>query len=363
MAPEHSLPCLKQRRSAAALALAAALCLAALLVSPIVAVATAQPLHPTQVKVLQDYQAAWGKTIAGWSGTNPICGTASGLMCDGNGMITTIELGSNQLSGSIPASITALRELTFLAFNNVASVFSASNQFEPHALDGCEPENRLRWDVISCHVMSCHVMSCHVMSCHVMSCHVMSCLVMSVMSCHLFLPWSPRLHTSLSSPMHADCSYSFIFHILPLTPLTPLTKPFPFQLRQPRQAAVSVSRCSLILIPSTFRSSPFYSLLLSSSLFSSLLLSHIPFFSRHLSSILFPLLPPCLWIFSSPACNLCSSAECLPPISPSLLSSLVSPTMSIPLPFISLPSKSLDSNQLTGAMPTAIALLTNLTTL
>ncbi|CAI5959809.1 unnamed protein product [Closterium sp. NIES-65] len=58
----------------------------AVLVAP-VAMVKAVPLEATQVEFLQECQAAWGRSISGWSGESPDCSSATGLACDPSGMI------------------------------------------------------------------------------------------------------------------------------------------------------------------------------------------------------------------------------------------------------------------------------------
>ncbi|CAI7775166.1 unnamed protein product [Closterium sp. NIES-53] len=62
----------------------------AVLVARLVAMVKAVPLEATQVQFLQECQVAWGQSIPGWSGANPDCSSATGLMCDPSGMITAL---------------------------------------------------------------------------------------------------------------------------------------------------------------------------------------------------------------------------------------------------------------------------------
>ncbi|CAI5460939.1 unnamed protein product [Closterium sp. Yama58-4] len=50
----------------------------------------AVPLEATQVQFLQECQAAWGRSIPGWSGASPDCSSATGLTCDPSGMIVVL---------------------------------------------------------------------------------------------------------------------------------------------------------------------------------------------------------------------------------------------------------------------------------
>ncbi|GJP79132.1 hypothetical protein CLOP_g9381 [Closterium sp. NIES-67] len=74
----------------------------------------AQMLRASQVRFLQDCQAAWNRTFNGWSGPNPNCLAAEGIQCDSIGMITHIDLLGKKLQGPIPNSISNLRELVYL---------------------------------------------------------------------------------------------------------------------------------------------------------------------------------------------------------------------------------------------------------
>ena len=61
--------------------------------------------------------AGW---IDGAAGTNstPCDGTWHGVTCDGNGRVTELEMSSNQLTGTLPASLGQLNMLEFLSFTN-----------------------------------------------------------------------------------------------------------------------------------------------------------------------------------------------------------------------------------------------------
>ncbi|CAI5535106.1 unnamed protein product, partial [Closterium sp. Naga37s-1] len=63
---------------------------------------------------LQDCQTAWDELLPGWGGAHPDCSSAQGITCDSNGMILEMSLPELSLSGSIPDSISALRELSLL---------------------------------------------------------------------------------------------------------------------------------------------------------------------------------------------------------------------------------------------------------
>ncbi|GJP83014.1 hypothetical protein CLOP_g13227, partial [Closterium sp. NIES-67] len=60
---------------------------------------------------LSDLQAAFGLNYSAW-GEGGDCGKASFLRCDGDGMITEINLGASDLLGSLPESISGLVNLT-----------------------------------------------------------------------------------------------------------------------------------------------------------------------------------------------------------------------------------------------------------
>ncbi|CAI6001337.1 unnamed protein product, partial [Closterium sp. NIES-64] len=66
---------------------------------------------------LEDCQKAWGKTLLGWA-RGATCGTIEGVTCDSSGMITSIDLTSTTLDGSIPNSISSLTSLKTLAMSN-----------------------------------------------------------------------------------------------------------------------------------------------------------------------------------------------------------------------------------------------------
>ncbi|GJP33005.1 hypothetical protein CLOM_g17582 [Closterium sp. NIES-68] len=71
------------------------------------------PYAPSQVQLLLDFQQAWGQNFAGWvSGGN--CSTASYVKCDAQGMVTSMDLESQELTGSIPNTIGRMVSLTFL---------------------------------------------------------------------------------------------------------------------------------------------------------------------------------------------------------------------------------------------------------
>ncbi|CAI5956485.1 unnamed protein product, partial [Closterium sp. NIES-64] len=59
---------------------------------------------------LSDVKTGWGM---GWK-VGDKCSTAASILCDASGMITSMDLSSNSLTGSIPDSITALRALGYL---------------------------------------------------------------------------------------------------------------------------------------------------------------------------------------------------------------------------------------------------------
>ncbi|GJP80339.1 hypothetical protein CLOP_g10554 [Closterium sp. NIES-67] len=84
-------------------------CLAA--VSPVRCV----PFAPSQLQVLLDFQQAWGRTFAGWV-TGGNCSTATQVKCDAQGMLTSMDLHNQGLSGSIPSTISSMVSLTYLSF-------------------------------------------------------------------------------------------------------------------------------------------------------------------------------------------------------------------------------------------------------
>ncbi|CAI5463024.1 unnamed protein product [Closterium sp. Yama58-4] len=95
-------------------ALALAWCVAVLQLATPVALVNAQLLEESQVQFLQDCQTAWGQTLPGWGDPNPDCSSAQGITCDSNGMVLVMHLPELNLSGSIPDSISSLRELSLL---------------------------------------------------------------------------------------------------------------------------------------------------------------------------------------------------------------------------------------------------------
>ncbi|CAI7774098.1 unnamed protein product [Closterium sp. NIES-54] len=95
-------------------ALALAWCLAVLQLATPVALVNAQPLQASQVQFLRDCQTAWSEALPGWGGAHPDCSSAQGITCDSNGMILKMNLPELSLSGSIPDSISSLRELSLL---------------------------------------------------------------------------------------------------------------------------------------------------------------------------------------------------------------------------------------------------------
>ncbi|CAI5522479.1 unnamed protein product, partial [Closterium sp. Naga37s-1] len=69
-------------------------------------------------QVLLDFQKAWGRpTFDGWA-VGGDCDNASTVTCDSQGMITKISISDERLKGSIPASISNLQSLEYLALWN-----------------------------------------------------------------------------------------------------------------------------------------------------------------------------------------------------------------------------------------------------
>ncbi|CAI6009440.1 unnamed protein product, partial [Closterium sp. NIES-65] len=90
-------------------ALSPALAMALWLVAFNVSSCHAQVINASQGLFLSDVQTEWGM---GWKvGDN--CSTVAGIMCDASGMITWMNLWGNNLTGSIPDSISALTALEY----------------------------------------------------------------------------------------------------------------------------------------------------------------------------------------------------------------------------------------------------------
>ncbi|CAI5467701.1 unnamed protein product [Closterium sp. Yama58-4] len=86
------------------------------------------PLDASQVPALQDCQTEWKVVMPTWSAGKD-CAVASydltgtfetprGILCDDNGMVTSLNMAYQQLKGSIPASIGNLVQLQYLVLND-----------------------------------------------------------------------------------------------------------------------------------------------------------------------------------------------------------------------------------------------------
>ncbi|MDP2437240.1 MAG: hypothetical protein Q8P67_15955 [archaeon] len=77
-----------------------------------------QPLPPTQVPAMADMQAQWGKQL-GWTGNASTAACSwPGVHCNQAGIygiVISIDVSASDLSGAIPASISALT--TMVSFN------------------------------------------------------------------------------------------------------------------------------------------------------------------------------------------------------------------------------------------------------
>ncbi|CAI5956464.1 unnamed protein product, partial [Closterium sp. NIES-64] len=103
----HQLSALKAALPAA---LSPALTMALWLVAFNVSSCHAQVINASQGLFLSDVKTGWGM---GWK-VGDKCSTAASILCDASGMITSMDLSSNSLTGSIPDSITALTALGYL---------------------------------------------------------------------------------------------------------------------------------------------------------------------------------------------------------------------------------------------------------
>ncbi|GJP85100.1 hypothetical protein CLOP_g15196 [Closterium sp. NIES-67] len=74
---------------------------------------SAVPPTSPHMKLLLELQQAWGQTFYGWlPGGN--CSYAEGVECDGQGMVTSMVLSGQGLTGSIPSTIGSMVSLTGL---------------------------------------------------------------------------------------------------------------------------------------------------------------------------------------------------------------------------------------------------------
>ncbi|GJP80332.1 hypothetical protein CLOP_g10551 [Closterium sp. NIES-67] len=71
------------------------------------------PDAASQMQILLDFQQAWGQTFSGWVAGGS-CGFASHVTCDARGMITSMVLDNQGLTGSIPSGIGSMISLTNL---------------------------------------------------------------------------------------------------------------------------------------------------------------------------------------------------------------------------------------------------------
>ncbi|GJP31474.1 hypothetical protein CLOM_g12317 [Closterium sp. NIES-68] len=71
------------------------------------------PDAASQMQLLLDFQQAWGQTFAGWVAGGR-CSSAAHVKCDAQGMVTSIDLDSRGLTGSISSTIGSMASLTDL---------------------------------------------------------------------------------------------------------------------------------------------------------------------------------------------------------------------------------------------------------
>ncbi|CAI5462872.1 unnamed protein product [Closterium sp. Yama58-4] len=79
--------------------------------------ARAQLWAKSQLAFLTECQAAWKRSLSGWDATSN-CSDAVFVTCDQDGMLTTMGLLSQSLTGFLPSSVGDATRLSKLGFYN-----------------------------------------------------------------------------------------------------------------------------------------------------------------------------------------------------------------------------------------------------